>query len=75
MIRIALSRASEGTAPTAVLDPENRMSGRGAYLCRVAGSTQPRPDCFAGALRRGGIARTLRARVSLDPKLVESIGQ
>ncbi len=65
----------EGPAHLAVLDPDNRMSGRGAYLCRLPGSVQPDPQCLAGALRRGGIARTLRTRVSLDPKLVESIGR
>ncbi len=50
------------------------MSGRGAYLCRATGSALPNGDCMSGALRRGGIQRTLRARVPLDPKLVESMG-
>jgi predicted RNA-binding protein YlxR (DUF448 family) len=75
LIRIALSRSAQPTGPVAVLDPENRMSGRGAYLCRAPGTAQPSAECLAAALRRGGIARTLRARVSLDPKLVESVGR
>lgn len=58
-----------------MLDPENRMGGRGAYLCRPAGSGLPDGNCLAGALRRGGIQRTLRAGVPLDPKLVESMGR
>jgi len=51
------------------------MGGRGAYLCRTAGCPLPEPACLAGALRNGGIPRTLRARVSLDRKLVESVGR
>jgi len=58
-----------------VLDPENRMNGRGAYLCRDGATALPDRECLAAALRNGGIARTLRARVSLDPKLVESVGR
>lgn len=52
------------------------MPGRGAYLCRAAdpdrGPGLPDPACLERAVRRGGIARTLRAAVTLDPKLVES---
>jgi predicted RNA-binding protein YlxR (DUF448 family) len=51
------------------------MSGRGAYLCRAPLSARPSADCLAAALRRGGISRTLRAKVSFDPKLVESVGR
>ena len=48
------------------------MPGRGAYLCRDGERELPAGDCVARALRRGGIARALRAKVTLDPKLVES---
>jgi len=75
LIRIAVSPAAAGKQGMAVLDLESRMGGRGAYLCRAAGSALVNADCLAGALRRGGIQRTLRARVSLDPKLVESVGR
>jgi hypothetical protein len=58
-----------------VLDPECRMEGRGAYLCR--GEVEPVPvgECLARALRSGGIARTLRAKATLDDKLVESVSR
>ena len=51
------------------------MQGRGAYLHRFPGSDLPSGDCLAEAIRRGGIARALRARVPLDSKLVESVGR
>jgi predicted RNA-binding protein YlxR (DUF448 family) len=35
------------------LDPEQRRPGRGGYCC-------PQPACVDRALRRGGLARTLR---------------
>ena len=35
------------------LDPEQRRPGRGGYCC-------PEPACVDKALRRGGLARTLR---------------
>jgi len=58
-----------------VLDRDNRLGGRGAYLCAAPGSRSPRPECLAEATRRGGFARALRAKVTLDPKLVESVGR
>jgi predicted RNA-binding protein YlxR (DUF448 family) len=50
----------------AVIDERGSMPGRGAYLCRGAECTSPEPDCLQEALRRGGIARTLRGAVKLD---------
>jgi predicted RNA-binding protein YlxR (DUF448 family) len=58
-----------------VLDIEGRMPGRGAYLCRAGDEDNPLEQCLELARQRRGIARTLRASVSLDPKLVESIGR
>jgi predicted RNA-binding protein YlxR (DUF448 family) len=50
------------------------MPGRGAYLCRADDAPgEPKGDCVAQAVRRGGIARALRAAVTLDPKIVESV--
>jgi len=58
-----------------VLDRDGRLGGRGAYLCREPASERPAAACLAAALRRGGLWRTLRAKVTLDPKLVESVGR
>ncbi len=52
------------------------MPGRGAYLCRAGSAEEPalpKRDCLERAVRRGGIPRALRASVTLDPKLVESV--
>jgi hypothetical protein len=57
-----------------VLDRDCTMPGRGAYLCRGTGAAEPSPECLALALRRGGIARTLRCAVTLPDELVESVG-
>jgi predicted RNA-binding protein YlxR (DUF448 family) len=62
----------------AIADLEGTMPGRGAYLCRAGDPDQPtraNPDCLQRAVRRGGIARTLRSAVTLDPKLVESVSR
>jgi predicted RNA-binding protein YlxR (DUF448 family) len=48
------------------------MPGRGAYVCRDPRSTLARRACVEHALRRRGIARALRAPVTLDAKPVES---
>jgi predicted RNA-binding protein YlxR (DUF448 family) len=58
-----------------VLDRDGRLGGRGAYLCREADGDGPRAGCVAAAIRRNGVARTLRTKVTLDPKLVESVGR
>ena len=57
----------------AIADPACTLPGRGAYLCRDRDRALPVSDCLARATRRGGIARALRAKVTLDPKLVESL--
>jgi predicted RNA-binding protein YlxR (DUF448 family) len=75
LVRVALTSHDTGTGRLAVLDREGRMGGRGAYLCRAPGTDRPNADCLAAAIRRGGFARTLRAKVTLDPKLVESVGR
>ena len=72
----AHDRTSEaGERRQVVLDRDGRLGGRGAYLCRDADGAQPRAECLERAIRRGGVGRTLRASVSLDPKLVESVGR
>jgi predicted RNA-binding protein YlxR (DUF448 family) len=77
LVRIAIAHAGErvGEPPIAVSDPAATMPGRGAYLCRGEDRSRPADACLATALRRGSIARTLRAPVALDPKLVESVGR
>jgi len=64
---------SGGERARAVHDQRGTMPGRGAYLCRDEGRDVPVADCLQAAVRRGGIARTLRAAATLDPKLVESV--
>jgi predicted RNA-binding protein YlxR (DUF448 family) len=73
LLRIALD-GSHG-APVARLDREGRMGGRGAYLCRAPEGEAPLRECAVAAVRRGAIQRTLRARATLDDKLVESVGR
>jgi uncharacterized protein len=60
---------------TAVIDAEGRLGGRGAYLCREGETELPRAECLTRAIRRSSVGRTLRASVSVDPKLVESVGR
>jgi len=78
LIRIAAAPGGDGEGrPLAVLDAGARMPGRGAYLCSSAAAGEaagPISACLALALRRGAIARALRAPVTVDPKLVESVG-
>ena len=50
------------------------MGGRGAYICLSAEPGVPSAECLQRAIGRGGIARTLRSAVTLDAKLVESVG-
>jgi predicted RNA-binding protein YlxR (DUF448 family) len=59
----------------ATIDRDGRLGGRGAYLCRDLDSARPRADCLERAIRRRSVGRTLRASVTLDPKLVESVGR
>jgi predicted RNA-binding protein YlxR (DUF448 family) len=62
-----------GSSRRAVLDRAGTMPGRGAYICKGAAAGAPAADCLTLATRRGGIARALRARVTIDPELVESV--
>ncbi len=64
-----------GSHRRAVIDRAGTMPGRGAYLCRGRGPGEPAADCLARAMRRGGIARALRCRVTIDPELVESVSR
>jgi predicted RNA-binding protein YlxR (DUF448 family) len=67
LVRIALARDARGSrAHRAVIDAPGTLSGRGAYLCRGSDGGTPDGDCLQRALRRGGIARTLRRAVELD---------
>jgi hypothetical protein len=76
LVRIAAPGAHNAAAPRiAVLDRDGHLGGRGAYLCRSAEQQRPQADCFDAAVRRGAFARALRAKVTLDLKLVESIGR
>jgi predicted RNA-binding protein YlxR (DUF448 family) len=80
-MRIAVSGELAGAgdgAPRralAVHDRDGTMPGRGAYLCRDAGPERPAEACLALALRRGAIARALRAAVRVEDKLVESVSR
>jgi predicted RNA-binding protein YlxR (DUF448 family) len=75
-VRIALAPGSgRGTAAAAVVDERAVLPGRGAYLCRDPQSRLPEPACLAQATRGGAFGRALRARVTLDPKLVESVSR
>jgi uncharacterized protein len=75
LLRLALTVEDLSGERRAVLDRDGRMGGRGAYLCRREDAAEPRPECLSRAIRRGSIARTLRSRATLDPKLVESVGR
>jgi predicted RNA-binding protein YlxR (DUF448 family) len=78
LVRVALAAgrsAQAGSSRLAVLDRDNRLGGRGAYLCREDDARRPRRECLAAAIHRRGFARALRASVTLDPKLVESVGR
>jgi len=60
----------------AVLDPPARLPGRGAYLCRAgADGDVPAPACLERAVKRRALPRALRAPVSLEDKLVESVAR
>lgn len=74
-MRIAVDPAGDPRSPGAVHDRDGTMAGRGAYLCRGSGADEPAAACVAIALRRGAIARTLHAAVTLDPKIVESVSR
>jgi predicted RNA-binding protein YlxR (DUF448 family) len=75
LLRFAAGPARTGACRVAVLDGDARLGGRGAYLCRDGAGDGPRAECLAAAIRRNGFARTLRTKVTLDPKLVESVGR
>jgi predicted RNA-binding protein YlxR (DUF448 family) len=49
----------------AVFDRERRLGGRGAYV-------HPDRACLERAIRRGGLARAFKARVSSAPNLLDS---
>jgi predicted RNA-binding protein YlxR (DUF448 family) len=48
------------------VDREQRLAGRGAYVCGGA--------CLRRAAARGGISRSLRRHVTIDAQTVESVG-
>jgi predicted RNA-binding protein YlxR (DUF448 family) len=72
-VRIALARDALA-GPRAVFDHAGTMPGRGAYICRAARSGGPSPACLKRARRNRGVARTLRAPVTIDGELLESVG-
>jgi predicted RNA-binding protein YlxR (DUF448 family) len=57
-------------AGLAVPDPQAKLPGRGAYLCREGEG--PKGSCLERALRRGSLSRTLRSRVVAVWEAVES---
>ena len=74
-MRLAISRAAAGgPGAVAVRDDAAALGGRGAYLCRAPEGDVPAAACLDEAVRRGGIARTLRAAVTVDTEIVESVG-
>ena len=78
-MRLAVAALAEhdaaGAPRLATVDADGRLGGRGAYLCRDRDGESPRSDCLERAIRRRSVGRTLRASVTLDPKLVESVGR
>ncbi len=76
LARLALDptapRPARGAERTAVLDPAQRLPGRGAYLCRDERVAAPAAACLRRALQRGGLSRAFRARVSIGDEFVES---
>jgi predicted RNA-binding protein YlxR (DUF448 family) len=74
LVRLAVERRGGAEQPIAVQDTRGTMPGRGVYLCLAGEDARPSGRCLSLAIRRGGIARTLRARVTVDPKIVESVG-
>jgi predicted RNA-binding protein YlxR (DUF448 family) len=69
---VAVGQSSAGPRRV-VIDPEGKLPGRGAYLCRD-GSDGPRRGCLERALKRGSIGRALHCAVILEPgELVESV--
>jgi predicted RNA-binding protein YlxR (DUF448 family) len=69
-----LVRLAVGPQRRVLIDSTGSLPGRGAYLCAGGPPAEsPAAQCLRSALRRGAIARSLRARVSLEPELVESV--
>ena len=54
LLRVVLQPAS--AAAELALDTEQRLPGRGAYICNT-------PACLQAGLSRGGFDRTLRVKV------------
>jgi len=75
LVRIVAQPSAAGSRPLAVRDREGTMPGRGAYVCRGERPGELAAGCLALAIRRGGIPRTLRAPVTLDHKIVESVSR
>jgi predicted RNA-binding protein YlxR (DUF448 family) len=71
LIRVAVAGAGESDRSRAVIDHAALLPGRGAYLCRGAQVTEPLAACLAAATRRGGLARALRAPVTLSVEPIE----
>jgi predicted RNA-binding protein YlxR (DUF448 family) len=74
LLRLTVRRQQPGARAVAVRDDAGALPGRGAYLCRDPKRDAPVAACLEQGLRRGGIARTLRAAVTVDAEIVESVG-
>ncbi|MDE3070787.1 MAG: YlxR family protein [Acidobacteriota bacterium] len=72
LLRLALSPDRRSPVARVVIDRDRSLRGRGAYLCLDPLGGGPSTACLREALRRGGIARTLRSRAPVSRELVES---
>jgi predicted RNA-binding protein YlxR (DUF448 family) len=75
LLRLVAVRQGAGQAMLAAHDADGRMPGRGAYLCRGADPGAPAAECLKAAVRNGGVARTLRRSVTVDPERLESVSR
>jgi len=72
LIRLAVLAGGPAGA-RAVIDRDQALPGRGAYLCPDP-TGGPCAPCLGRATRKGGLTRALRASVPLDREFVESTG-
>ena len=78
LVRIVAERDAGAGGARAVTDERGTLPGRGAYLCLDGAAAErgaPALACLTLAVRRRAIPRALRAAVTLDPKLVESVSR
>lgn len=59
LLRIACVIPAEGGRPLILADPEGKLPGRGAYLCK-------NKKCFEAAKKKRSLGRTLKTEVSAE---------